>query len=267
MGRFIPNENSCIRFAIKGPGSVGAPTITLSTATTGGTLAPGAYSYRVVSKNAAGHGLPSLEVSVTVPSGTSTNANTVDWAAVTGATAGYDIYGRSAGVEQLIGSVATGTHTFLDTGSATPAGKLPTKDTSISLDSPTVSDIDGAVDLTDLTMSFNASDSGNAVPTPSFSRLFETSIVGTSQATFTADFYRDDEDDLAWDALPKLTRGWWYVSRYGGVPDSVGDVLEVWPTVVISRTMANMANNTVESFTVTCSLPAEPVQDAVVVAG
>lgn len=135
-----------------------------------------------------------------------------------------------------------------------------------SVTAPKVADVTGAVDLTDLTMSLNASAQGNAVPTPSFANLFETSIVGTSQATFTADFYRDDADDLAWDTLPRATKGFFIISRYGGIPNTAADKCEVWPVTVLSRAMANMANNTVESFTVTCSVPQVPGEDAVVAA-
>lgn len=135
-----------------------------------------------------------------------------------------------------------------------------------TVDAPKIADVTGAVDLTDLTMSLNASATGNAVPTPSFASLFETSIVGTSQATFTADFYRDDDDDLAWDTLPRGTRGFFIISRFGGIPSSVADKCEVWPVQALSRAMANMANNTVESFTVTCSVPEVPGEDAVTAA-
>lgn len=132
-----------------------------------------------------------------------------------------------------------------------------------TVDAPKLADVNAAIDLTDLTMSLNASAQGNSVPTPSFAHLFETSIIGTSQATFTADFYRDDEDDLAWDTLPRGTKGFFHISRYGGKP-LVGDPEEVWPVSVLSRAMANMANNTVESFTVTCSVPKVPGEDSVV---
>lgn len=132
-----------------------------------------------------------------------------------------------------------------------------------TVDAPKLSTVTAAIDLTDLTSSLNASAQGNSVPTPSFASLFETSIVGTSQATFTADFYRDDEDDLAWDTLPRGTKGFFIISRYGGVP-AVGDPCEVWPVTVLSRANANMANNTVLTFTCTCSVPKVPGEDAVV---
>jgi hypothetical protein len=136
-----------------------------------------------------------------------------------------------------------------------------------SVTAPKVADVTGAIDLTDLTMSLNASAQGNSVPTPSFAHLFETSIIGTSQATFTADFYRDDDDtaDTAWDTLPRGTHGFFIISRFGLIPSTVGDECEVWPVAVLSRAMANMANNTVVSFTSTCAVPQVPGEDAVTV--
>lgn len=131
---------------------------------------------------------------------------------------------------------------------------------------PTLADVTGAVDLTGLTMSLNASSQGNSVPTPSLDTLFETSIPGTSQATFTGDFYRDDVtlEDLAWTTLPRAAKGYFIIARFGGKPDTVGDKCEVWPVRVTSRSMSNMASNTVETFTCTCAVPDEPNENAIV---
>lgn len=136
---------------------------------------------------------------------------------------------------------------------------------------PKVADITGAVNLTPFVISLNASAQGNTVPTPSFDSLFETSIIGTSQATFTGDFYRDNATDTAWTTLERGTFGYIIVSRYGGSgtdhePDTIGDECEVWPISVTSRTMANMANNAVMTFTVTCAVNVVPAEAAVVVA-
>jgi hypothetical protein len=117
-------------------------------------------------------------------------------------------------------------------------------------------------------MSINASSQGNQVPTPSFDSLFETSILGTSQATFTADFYRDDTSDTAWTTFPRGTKGYVIISRFGGSGTDqmpiAADVVEVWPIEVISRTAAALANNTVQTFTVTCAVNIEPNEAAVV---
>lgn len=142
--------------------------------------------------------------------------------------------------------------------------------TVASLTAPTAANLTTAVDLTPFLISLNASARGNTVPTPSFDTLFETSIGGTNTATFDADFYRDDEVDTAWDTLPRSTEGYFIVSRFGGSgtdnkPTS-GDEVEVWPVMVVSRSMANMSNNTVMTFTVSCSVPEEPSETSTIAA-
>lgn len=133
---------------------------------------------------------------------------------------------------------------------------------------PTAAEISSAVNLTPFLMGINASSQGNTVPTPSFDTLFETSIVGTSQATFTADFYRDDTLDTAWTTLSRGTEGYFIISRFGGSgPDQkpiAADVVECWKVQVISRTAGQMSNNAVQTFSVTCSVNQEPNEAATV---
>lgn len=135
---------------------------------------------------------------------------------------------------------------------------------------PTAAEVAACVDLTGFAISLNASARGNTVPTPAFDTLFETTTSGTSAATFDADFYRDDENDLAWDTLPRGTRGFFIIARFGGtgaenLPIATDDV-EVWPVMITSRTMANMSSNTVLTFTASCAVYIEPEEDAVVAA-
>lgn len=99
-----------------------------TTATTGGTLAAGTYSYRVAAKNAIGRTLASAATTIATTGATSTV--TVNWGAVSGAT-GYDVFGRIGGSEQLIASVGA-TTTYTDTGSITPSGALPTSNSAQS---------------------------------------------------------------------------------------------------------------------------------------
>lgn len=143
--------------------------------------------------------------------------------------------------------------------------------TVASVSAPTAANITAAVNLTPYVISINASSRGNTVPTPAFDSLFETSIAGTVQATFDADFYRDDGGtDLAWTTLPRATDGFFIISRFGGGGTDhkpvAADLVEVWPILIVSRTMANMSNNTVLTFTASGSVPVEPVEDAVVAA-
>lgn len=140
--------------------------------------------------------------------------------------------------------------------------------TIADITSPTAAEVAGGVDVTGSCISLNASSQGNTVPTPAFDSLFETSTAGTSTATFTADFYRDDEDDTAWTTLPRATRGYFVISRFGGKGDGnmpiAADKCEVWPVMVTSRTMANMSSNTVQTFTATCAVIQEPSENSVV---
>ena len=137
------------------------------------------------------------------------------------------------------------------------------------LSKPTEAELTGSVDLTSYLLSINASTQGNTVPTPDVSTLFETSIPGTVQASLSADFYRDDDADLAWLTLPRKTRGVFVISRFGGSglngrPEA-SDIVECWPILVVSRTNSNVSNNTVMTFTVTGAIPEEPNEAAVVV--
>lgn len=139
-----------------------------------------------------------------------------------------------------------------------------------NISAPTAAEITGATDLTSFIISLNASSRGNTVPTPAFNSLFETTTTGTSAATFDADFYRDDQTDTAWTLLPRGAVGYFIISRFGGTGTNnqpvATDKVEVWPVAVTSRTMANMSNNTVQTFTVSCAVNIEPAENAVVAA-
>lgn len=138
---------------------------------------------------------------------------------------------------------------------------------------PTKAECSAAEDLTPFLISLNASSTGNTVPTPSFDTLFETSVPGTVSAQFTADFYRDNASDDAWDALERGADGFFIIARFGGSgvtgaanQPTTGDEVEVWPVKVTSRTMQNMTSNQVLMFTVQCSVPVEPNESATVTA-
>lgn len=132
----------------------------------------------------------------------------------------------------------------------------------------TAAEVGGATVVTPWLISLNATSQGNTVPTPSFDTLFETTIPGTVSAQFSADFYRDDENDLAWDTLPRGTTGYFLISRFGGSGTDnlpiAADEVEVWPVTVTSRTMQNMASNQVLMFSLMCSVPEEPNEAATI---
>ena len=147
-------------------------------------------------------------------------------------------------------------------------GFLPGANAVVDVHAPTAANIAAAVDLTDFLVSLNAGSTGNTVPTPRLKRKFETSIDGTTSASFSADFYRDDENDLAWDTLARGTKGFFLCSPFGGTgaenAPAAGDKVEVWPVSITARTKGALSSNTVQTFTVTASVPEEPDEDAVV---
>ena len=144
---------------------------------------------------------------------------------------------------------------------------------------PTADELSKAEDLTCFTMSVNASSTGNTVPTPSLCSLFETTINGTVSATFQGDFYRDNEDDKAWELLKRGACGIFIIKRFGAAaddcdPDSAagsqppadGDAIEVWPVKITSRTAAALSSGSVQMFSVTAAVTEVPCEDAVAAA-
>ncbi|MEP7036246.1 MAG: hypothetical protein ABI934_11715 [Actinomycetota bacterium] len=138
---------------------------------------------------------------------------------------------------------------------------------------PTAAEVAAAVELTDFIISLTAGATGNAIPTPKLSSLFEPSIPGTSTAQFTSEMYRDSVsiDDIAWNALARNVSGVFYIARFGGkgaglLPIAL-DHVEVWPVRVTSRMPSAMTSNTAQTFTLTCSVPREPNENALISAG
>ncbi|MBU2264470.1 hypothetical protein KJ797_04050, partial [Patescibacteria group bacterium] len=91
-----------------------------------GTLAIGTYYYRVTALTSSGETTPSTETSLALSAIGGVNVN---WTAITGAI-GYKIYGRSASAELYIAQVGAGVTTYLDSGAITPAGAMPTVNTT-----------------------------------------------------------------------------------------------------------------------------------------
>lgn len=137
---------------------------------------------------------------------------------------------------------------------------------------PTAAEINACTNLTPWVVSLTASSQGNLLPTPAFDSLFETSIPGTVQGSFTMDCYRDDAADTAWTTLTRGTAGYIIVSRFGGTGDAgtkkpaAGNKVEVWPIRVSSRSMQAATSNQVQIFQVTAGVSVEPAEDATVAA-
>lgn len=153
-----------------------------STSTTGGTLAAGTYYYRVSALDGnGGETLASAETSQVTTGSTSTV--TVNWGAVTGAT-GYKVYGRSTGAELLIAEVGSVT-TYIDDGSVTPSGALPTANTT-GTTAATSSDVVVAAGAT-VTVGIFVSSGGFAVSGPIGEVWADTPGADVPVSTLSAD--------------------------------------------------------------------------------
>ena len=98
----------------------------LTGAEAAGTLAASTYYHRVSALNWRGETLACTEVGTAIAINKGVK---LDWTAVTGASS-YKIYGRTTGAELLIATVTAPTVTYTDSGAITPAGALPTADTT-----------------------------------------------------------------------------------------------------------------------------------------
>jgi hypothetical protein len=92
---------------------------TAGTNTTGGTLVPGTYEYRLTKIINGLETLPSTVVSQVVPAGTNTNTVTLTFANDPAASS-YNIYGRAVGTPTLMASRPAGSTSYVDTGADTP---------------------------------------------------------------------------------------------------------------------------------------------------
>lgn len=100
---------------------------TLAGSATGGVLPAATYNYKITAVDQYGETLPSPEAASAVTTTGTTSKVTITWTAVTGA-ASYNVYGRTVGGELKIANVTA--TTYVDDGSVTPAGALPTLNTS-----------------------------------------------------------------------------------------------------------------------------------------
>ncbi len=118
-------------YSIFNTGTLGPPTIgTLTTNTTGGTLAIGTFFYVVTALNSVGETIASAEKSITTTTATSTI--TIPWGLVGGASS-YKIYrGTASGGENVYFTATGTTPSFTDTGAAGTSGTPPSVSTALS---------------------------------------------------------------------------------------------------------------------------------------
>jgi Phage tail sheath protein subtilisin-like domain len=99
--------------------------LTGTSATTGGTLIAGTYSYVVSALGKAGETLASAPVTVVIGGVATTNVVNLSWTAISNAT-GYKIYGRSGPTASLglVATIGAGSAAYSDLGIVVPNGAL-----------------------------------------------------------------------------------------------------------------------------------------------
>lgn len=140
------------------------PTVTLGSASSGGTFGAGAEYWKVTTLSALGESTGSNEVTATL---SANQQQVINWGAVTGAT-GYRLYrGTSAGSESvLVTTINSGsTTTYTDTGTAGTAATVPTSNTTLGVTMP----------LHSVLLTFAPPNSG----VPPYTYTVEQSISGT----------------------------------------------------------------------------------------
>lgn len=113
---------------------------------------------------------------------------------------------------------------------------------------------------------------GSTVDAATVDSAFNSTARGTfGGQPFSAVFTNDDEagGDIAWNALPRGTTGFFVVSFYGGSGAdgalAEGDVVNVYAVDVYTRKRAAYTRNELAVFTVDAAVTKEPDEDVAIV--
>lgn len=139
---------------------------------------------------------------------------------------------------------------------------------------PTLSEITDGDDATGFLRALSTPLDGSVVDVSDASSKYNKTAPGTyGGQEVTAEFYRDSDqaNDTIWNLLPRGTTTHIVIARRGGSGSGgelqADDYVDVWPVQVVTRNPADYTRNEPTGFTVTFSVPDEPVEDVKIVAG
>lgn len=125
----------------------------------------------------------------------------------------------------------------------------------------------GATNITPFLSSLDTPLDGDAPDSSDLSSAFNKTVAGKFGGSMSGTMYRDDTTDTAYDAFPRGTTGFIVIRRFGGSATAmiVGNMVEVWPVRVITRSDSPMDDGSVQMFTMDLATLDEPSIDVAVV--
>jgi hypothetical protein len=123
-----------------------------------------------------------------------------------------------------------------------------------AMESPTVAEINAGIDVTELLTKdgVNPGSSNNKVAAGNLATAFDAEIMGSHGANLSMKYFKDNEDDIAWDLFPRLTSGYYVVSPFG--PAIAGAPVYVWKVQTGEPTLPSSAANERQTFTSECAV-------------
>lgn len=135
--------------------------------------------------------------------------------------------------------------------------------------SPDVAELAALTDLSDyLTKDgFSTGETGNRAPASGAAEKYNLDLSGSINMQVSMSFFRDDEDDDAWDAFERGDSVYVVFFRAGGSgangAPALGDKCEVYFGEILDKSNNDIAENTASRFTSNLSTGAVPQPDAV----
>lgn len=131
---------------------------------------------------------------------------------------------------------------------------------------PTLVEINAGTDITEFLQSLDTPLEGEAVSSMDLSSAYRKTVAGPFGGDISTVMYREDDvaDDIAYPLFLRNTTGYFVIRRFGGstVAFADGDIVEVWPVRVITRSSAAAESAVVQSFTANFAGLDDPVEDA-----
>lgn len=118
---------------------------------------------------------------------------------------------------------------------------------------PTMAELGTGQNVTEFLQSLDTPLEGEAVSSMDLSSAYRKTVAGPYGGEISTVMYREDDpiDDIAFPLFVRNATGYFVVRRFGGsnVPIDTGDLVEVWPVRVITRSPAAAESAAVQSFT------------------